>query len=91
MKSSHDESLVANVLDAIVKLFEIDEIYGLKDEQSIIYNFCDKNGIEALDATILRYSALDLEGNDSDNIFVKANELHRVATDFKAKVEKEPE
>ena len=83
LKTSNDESLINNILEAIQKLFELDEIYGLKEEDSIIENFCESCGLEALDACILRYSASDLDGGEEKSIFVVANELHKVASDHK--------
>jgi hypothetical protein len=61
VNTSHNESLVDNVLDALKKLAEVDEIYELKLEDSILENFIHNSGIEALDACILRFAASDLD------------------------------
>lgn len=62
IKTSHDEGLICNILDALQKLFELDEVYGLGEDQSVLESFKDTGGLEGLDACILRHAASDLDG-----------------------------
>lgn len=62
IKTMHDARLAANILEAFGKLFEVNKVYydNFYSGDSILAQFIELEGMSALEACMLRFSAHDL-------------------------------